>query len=582
MNRNFYKLFADAYNVIFEADQSKMTPDQIKKDIEKRNKAHSIGIEIEFYTHFGDPDDVENYITNDLGLLSRSGELLWDATDDASLNPDVDLHNPFNEELENDAVGAIESNYGRSELESVVIDYLDESIADELYIIKNILDKKDELDTDDEEYENQVESMESEIEETIDNSEYPDITRDLAEDEIYSVYEMRASNISHALDILETDVGFDKWLYDRYIDESGLFLEIPEGYNEIQGTEGVEIRFVDPRKLSDLDNIMDEIQKIVDSDIDPITFDGTADGDSATGLHVHFGLSQHEPTNLDLIRLMVNSFEEEDLITDLAGRKSNYWARSISKYVTDLVVAVTNSTGLDYIELPSDKFMGTSFHHIGGKNTVEFRWGHSNLIYDTDKLRKYIDALISLINKSFTGSDSMEYNGYTIKEISKGSLTKDNSTFVVIRDGKVIKKLKASDKVSEIKTKGEKSTEQLDNIISEISQNKEIFQNAINDIRNNIKEREEIYSRNPEWKEKFSHIEDIEKYVADRGGVYAMDDKEAQDLMHLHKLFRRERHDNIDRLKAIKRSYNNEKNRLKQFKNAMIKKHYMKKGKKNV
>lgn len=442
MKSTLNEIFSNAYNIIFEADQSKMTPEQVKKDIEKRNKAQTIGIEIEMYCDL-DEDALYSYLSEDLELVKGDGEPKWETDTDASLMTTYEYINPFNKKLYEDPVEAVNEFYGLGELATTVTEYL--QTTDTFEYLKQI----QQIEEDD------AGLAEEQIEEISDDADYPEVVKLLAS---YGEYDSSLDggiDKNKIVDLLVDDSTYEGWVSDYYYDHGGSF-ESDDTAEE--GQMGVEIRFNGPRKLSELDSILEEVETIVNDDYINANY---SNGSHPTGLHVHFGLSQHNPTNLDLLRLVINAYEKHDEIKRAAQREYNKFAMSLENIISKLDKSIDPENEISYIEFPSSKMDGMSYFHRKGKGTAEFRWASSSIAFD-GTLDDYISMLIQIVNASFTGSDELNYNGYTIKETSKGVAFRERATYSVIKDGKLVKKLYSGDYSQDIKTHGEKRTSEYD------------------------------------------------------------------------------------------------------------------------
>ena len=472
--------FEQAYATCFEADQSKMTPAQVKKDVEKRNKAQTIGMEIEFYADI-DYDEVETYIQDDLGIERGDGEVSWNGEGDASLDAcdtGGEAINYFNDRLESgeDPSDVISEYYGSEVFDDAIIHYLEWSTD----FFEDLSTISDEIEAEKEKAEEAAEDEEAEeytpktAEEIIADYAHADALKLAIDyDAVTSDQVRRYSDLCTELhDMFAGDQSYEEYLKEHYWDHDGAFDEEVEA--ELEGTYGVEINFSGPRKLSEKEKILDEVDTIMnDSYINAQTHYGSG-GDGETGLHIHFGLASHKLTNMDMLRLVINTQENIDEISRLAKRPAGgTWQRNVTQY-TNLLNKFINpkdiSTSLD---IPNTKYFGTSFAHHAGKGTVEFRWGHASVAEDRQALSDYIDFLVNLINKSFTGSDSLEYNGVTIKEVSKdsdreGRTEYSGSRLIAIKDNKVIKKGHMKDYSKAVQTGKEKVKEQLEHQIKHL------------------------------------------------------------------------------------------------------------------
>lgn len=529
------EVFDRAYDIIFEADQSKMTPSQVQKDIQSRNNAQTIGMEIEMYTNYGSPRDVESYIKNELNIQNANGNALWEGDYDGSLNAEQgELTNVYNQRLDNgEAFDVVLEYMGRSELDEAAGSFV-YSETDTFEQLEEISDNDSELqalDENDEDYEEKREALLSEIEEFIDSSQYPDITRMLYESGEYTWNEMSSSSKNSAADKLEYEPEFIDWLHGRYYDDDGTFDEYDDRWEEVSGTEGVEIKFSRARKLSDLDKILEEVNLIMHDDtLNPIAFDGV-DDEGNTGLHIHFGLAQHNPTNLDLIRLMVNVAKNEDEIVELGGRPfSERWAPSISNYAMNFKRAISKEFPDSSIQLPEPKFNGMTYTHIGGKGTVEFRWAHAELAYNSADLRNYIELLVSMINKSFTGSNEFEYDDVIIKEISKGKVGPDRANFVVIKDGKVIKRLAGTNQESKIMSRKSKMMDVIQNYKDQLELYKSNIKKILAEFDSNKKKISELEEKMPAGALKELKESETTGMLGDVNEKYKID-KESKDII---------------------------------------------------
>lgn len=264
---------------------------------------------------------------------------------------------------------------------------------------------------------------------------------------------------------------------------------------------GVEIRLESPVSHGKAYDALKDLETICKDPVINAKFHNPENGNGRTdnpemtgenhglvGLHVHFGLSpQVEHSSLDLLRLLLICQANEDRIEELAGRPHNRWAKKLSPIINDVDKAIrrlvrgNKITSIDTqwfnannggFSLNDPRYYGVNVTNIGmgthrrGQykklNTIEFRWGASEICADVEKSTKYFNLLTYLVDSSFTGEKEMKWGNFTLRDISdssktnvhKGKALRNTSVIAVIdKNGKLIGRMGFGNLCPTFKTK---------------------------------------------------------------------------------------------------------------------------------
>jgi hypothetical protein len=225
-----------------------------------------------------------------------------------------------------------------------------------------------------------------------------------------------------------------------------------------QETQGVELKFSRPNMLKSTKKKIEQLCDIAEGM--KATFmetEGTYIGkrntyskvtrndggyNGSTGIHVHLEIPE-KFSALDFIRLVQFHSDNYDEICKMAWRKdSNRWAPPASDHLSHITNLIENGNQGwrpeegDFLN-SLNKYQGLNLNNISNtrsKKTVEFRYGAGALALNKDAFIDYVEYLKASWDKCFTGETEMEFNGYTLKDVTEADCVRKKKV-EVYKDG---------------------------------------------------------------------------------------------------------------------------------------------------
>lgn len=427
-------------------DQTFLTDKQIEKDIKKRHSVQKVGIELEMYSSMS-IESTQEHINDNMQLDN------WECVSDGSLYNFVE---EIYTEQETPETTVFSDDYfrnivGTDQSRSIMINFY-QSIGARFEELYNIMSER--LP---DHYVNQI-SLDDLLNNNTAANQYFNNLMHIPE----------ALAIAHSVNSTLNSVRLSSRTVSERINR-----------------HGVEARVISPVSMHQARHKLEEMYKMAtDRSIRPVfknpergnTDHSEMSGENhgMAGIHFHFGLSQQiNYSVLDLFRLVKNVSSRASEVEAKALRPHNRWCKKLDPIISEINAKIENlgSSGKksDMIRprwfkdshrfsLDDPRYYGVNVTNIGyGKrnngnkkfNTVEFRWGSSEMVADMESLTEYFDMLVDFIDTSFTGSKVMNWNGYTLKDISDPSRygkNKWNNVIAVISpEGKLIGRLEMPD-----------------------------------------------------------------------------------------------------------------------------------------
>ena len=140
--------------------------------------------------------------------------------------------------------------------------------------------------------------------------------------------------------------------------------------------------------------------------------------ESDSGFHIHIGVNHKTATIADMIRLYDNIVKNQKELVRLAGRVNNEYAPLIED------ACITIEDKLVYIsEWKNDKYWSVNIYNLyramvrnTKKSTIEFRYAHSSIVLDKDRMLEYFKLCNDIVRKSFTGSNKYNHEKIESKD----------------------------------------------------------------------------------------------------------------------------------------------------------------------